>query len=184
MQTLKLYRCNLLEVLLLLSRRLLSTWRVSADVRCLRATCCASSTSRPWRVVDTLRPFVTSSCVSPCLGDVPDEYRPYAYGGRLVAPTKPGGDGHRPLGAGTAWRRVAAGFFCAQMRGDFQSRSVACMQPLPAMAGCAAGGYLFGSASVRCLWPPLVAINADGATLDAKPVYGKTATNPVNRPKK
>ena len=48
--------------------------------------------------------------------------------------------------------------------------------------GCAAEGYLLGEASVRCLWPPLVTINAVGATLDAKPVYGTTATNPVNRP--
>ena len=43
----------------------------------------------------------------------------YAYGGRLVAPPKPGGVGHRPLGAGTALRRIAAGFLCLSMRSGF-----------------------------------------------------------------
>jgi hypothetical protein len=42
-------------------------------------------------------------------GRVPAEARPYVYGGRLVAPAKPGGGAHRPLGAGVTWRRLAAG---------------------------------------------------------------------------
>ena len=53
------------------------------------------------------------------LGDIPDEARPYGYGGRLVAPSKPGGTDHRPLGAGVTWRRLAAGFFCERLSGDF-----------------------------------------------------------------
>eukprot|EP00966_Prymnesium_polylepis_P169872 3927328-Prymnesium_polylepis.1 len=32
-------------------------------------------------------------------GRVPAEARPYVYGERLVAPAKPGGGAHRPLGA-------------------------------------------------------------------------------------
>ena len=44
------------------------------------------------------------------IGGVPAEARPYVYGARLVAPTKPDGAAHRPISAGTVWRRVAAGF--------------------------------------------------------------------------
>ena len=46
-------------------------------------------------------------------GRVPAEARPYVYGGRLVAPAKPGGGAHRPLGAGVTWRRLAAGFLAS-----------------------------------------------------------------------
>ena len=49
-------------------------------------------------------------------GDVPSELRPYLYGGRLVATSKPGRTEHRPLGGCTAWRRVAAGFLCLATR--------------------------------------------------------------------
>ena len=41
-----------------------------------------------------LRSFVSSVAQ----GRVPAEARPYVYGGRLVAPAKPGGGAHRPLG--------------------------------------------------------------------------------------
>ena len=47
-------------------------------------------------------------------GEVPAEARPFIYGGRLVAPSKPDGGGHRPLGAGVVWRRIAAGYIHGQ----------------------------------------------------------------------
>ena len=50
-----------------------------------------------------------SFVLSVAQGRVPAEARPYVYGGRLVAPAKPGGGAHRPLGAGVTWRRLAAG---------------------------------------------------------------------------
>lgn len=50
------------------------------------------------------------------LGELPDEMRPYAYGGRLVAPSKPDAPS---LGAGVAWRRIAAGYLCQAYRDNF-----------------------------------------------------------------
>ena len=67
-----------------------------------------------------LRHFVTIIA----LGRVPAEARPYVYGGRLVAPVKPGGAvpaQHRPLGAGVAFRRIAAGWLAQACRQDAQS---------------------------------------------------------------
>ena len=54
------------------------------------------------------------------VGDLPDEMRPFAYGGALVAPSKPGSDTeHRPLGAGVVWRRIAAGYLAKQYKETF-----------------------------------------------------------------
>ena len=76
------------------------------------------------------------------LGDVPDEERPYAYGGRLVAPTKPGGDGHRPLGAGGAFRRAAAGFLAVQHARAFG----ATLGPVQLGVGLSRGPQIFALA--------------------------------------
>jgi hypothetical protein len=68
-----------------------------------------------------LTPELRDLVMDVALGDVPLEARPFVYGARLVAPGK--GDGtHRPLGAGTTWRRLAAGHLCRQMRDRFAER--------------------------------------------------------------
>ena len=48
-------------------------------------------------------------------GTLPSELQPFACGGRLVAPSKPGTlpVEHRPIGAGVTWRRLAAGFLAS-----------------------------------------------------------------------
>ena len=66
-----------------------------------------------------LRDFVR--CLA--LGDVPDADRPYVYGARLVAPSKPDDpDAHRPIGAGLAARRLSSGFLAHQLRHKFGER--------------------------------------------------------------
>ena len=76
------------------------------------------------------------------LGDVPPEARPYIYGGRLVAPPKPGGGAHRPLGAGCVWRRVAAGFMASRGGRGFGER----LAPLQLGVGVQHGPEIFASA--------------------------------------
>jgi hypothetical protein len=76
------------------------------------------------------------------LGDVPSEMKPYAYGGRLVAPSKPGNDGHRPLGAGTTWRRIAAGFLAQAHRNAFGDT----LGPLQLGVGVSHGPAIFALA--------------------------------------
>jgi hypothetical protein len=57
------------------------------------------------------------------VGDLPDEMRPFAYGGALVAPSKPGSDTeHRPLGAGVVWRRITAGYLAKQYKETFAEK--------------------------------------------------------------
>ena len=94
------------------------------------------------------------------LGELPDELRPYAYGGRLVAPSKPGAtDEHLPLGAGVAWRRVAAGFLCAAHRAEFGSA----MGPLQLGVGVLRGPEILALAMRLALesHPRWVAVKLD-----------------------
>ena len=74
-------------------------------------------------------------------GRVPAEARPYVYGGRLVAPAKPGGGAHRPLGAGITWRRLAAGFLASCYGGDFGER----LGPTQLGVGVSRGAGIFAS---------------------------------------
>ena len=76
------------------------------------------------------------------LGQVPAEARPYVYGGRLVAPAKPGGGAHRPLGAGVAWRRLAAGFLAGRLSGTFGER----LRPTQLGVGISRGVKIFAAA--------------------------------------
>ena len=76
------------------------------------------------------------------LGDVPAEARPYLYGGRLVAPPKPGGGSYRPLGAGVVWRRVAAGFMASCRARSFGER----LAPLQLGVGVPRGPEVFAAA--------------------------------------
>ena len=77
-------------------------------------------------------------------GQVPAEARPFVYCGRLVAPPKPGsgGSAHRPLGAGVAWRRVAAGYMATALGGDFGER----LGPLQLGVGVSRGPEIFAAA--------------------------------------
>ena len=100
------------------------------------------------------------------LGDVPSEMRPYAYGGRLVAPSKPGNDGHRPLGAGTAWRRVAAGFLCQMHRRAFADT----LGPVQLGVGVPRGPEIFALAVQFALQAH------DGAGLQSKSISGTPST--------
>ena len=87
-----------------------------------------------------LRSFV----LSVAQGRVPAEARPYVYGGRLVAPAKPGGGAHWPLVAGVTWRRLAAGFLASCYGSEFGER----LGPTQLGVGVSRGVEIF-AATVR-----------------------------------
>ena len=64
------------------------------------------------------------------------------YDGRLVAPAKPGGGAHRPLGAGVAWRRLLAGFLASRLSGTFGER----LRPTQLGVGVSRGVEIFAAA--------------------------------------
>jgi len=102
----------------------------------------------------TLRDFVELVAA----GTVPPEARPYVYGGRLVAPPK--GDGsHRPLGAGTVWRRIAAGFMASHESESFGER----LGPAQLGVGVPRGPEIFATTVRLALeaHPDWVAVKAD-----------------------